>query len=68
MVARDDVSATERSLAAGKEPLPGERVATADGGSRLSEAYFDRVKGLEDELRLAKERLDRAFRDRTILD
>lgn len=68
LVARDAVSAAEKGVAAGKEPRPGERVATTDGGSRLSEAYFDRVKGLEDELRLAKERLDRAFRDRTILD
>ena len=68
LAGKDAVSAAEKRLAAGKEPLPGERVATADGGSRLSEAYFERVKALEDELKSARERLDKAFRDRSALD
>jgi hypothetical protein len=51
-----------------KKVLPGERIATVDGGSRLSEAYFERLKSLADEARSAKERLDKAFRDRNALD
>jgi hypothetical protein len=66
--AKDAIAAAEKSLAAGKEPLPGERVATADGGSRLSEAYFDRVKRLDDEVKAAKERLEKAYRERGALE
>jgi len=68
LAAKDTVSAAEQALAASKEPLPGERIATVDGGSRLSEAYFERLKSLADEARSAKERLDKAFRDRNALD
>lgn len=66
--AKDAVTAAEKALAAGKEPLPGERTATADGGSKLSEAYFDRIKVLEDEVKGAKERQDKAYRERSALD
>ncbi|MCC7485889.1 MAG: DUF4124 domain-containing protein [Burkholderiales bacterium] len=36
----------EAALAAGKEPLPGERIGTAGGGSRLTDAYWERQKRL----------------------
>lgn len=48
----------EAALAAGKEPLPGERVGTAGGGSRLSEAYFERQKALQAAVEAARQRLD----------
>ncbi len=57
-----------KALAAGREPLAGERMATADGGSRLSEAHFERVKGLEDDVKAAQERLDRTRRERNVLE
>jgi hypothetical protein len=66
--AKDAVTAAEKALATGKEPLPGERVSTADGGSKLSEVYSERIKGLEDEVKAAKERLDKAYRDRSALE
>jgi hypothetical protein len=68
IAAEDALGATEKALAAGREPLPGERVATADGGSRLSDAHADRIKGLENDVKAAKERLDRVRRERNGLD
>src|SRR5262245_32510399 len=39
----------EAARAAGKEPLPGERLGTAGGAAnRLSDAYWERQKALED--------------------
>ena len=64
----DALAAAEKALAAGREPLPGERVATVDGGSRLSEEHFERVKGLENDVRAAKERLDKTRRERGGID
>lgn len=66
--AQETLGAAEKALAAGREPLPGERIATADGGSRLSQEHFDRVKALEDDVKAAKERLDRARRQRNVLE
>jgi hypothetical protein len=66
--ARDAVASAEMALASGREPLPGERIATADGGSRLSEAHFERVTSLEDEVGAAKQRLRKAQQDRNGLD
>jgi len=68
VAAEGAVAAAEKALAAGREPLPGERIATADGGSRLSAEHFDRLKALEDEVKSAKERLDRARRGRHGVD
>jgi len=66
--AQEAVDRAEKALAAGREPLAGERIATADGGSRLSEAHFDRIKGLEDDVKAAREQLDRARRERNVLE
>lgn len=45
----------------GVEPLPGERIGTAGGGSRLSEEYWQRQKRLEDDVERARKRLDEAI-------
>jgi hypothetical protein len=68
IAAEDALAAAEKALAAGREPLPGERMATVDGGSRLSEAHAERLKGLEDDVKAARERLDRVRRERKGLD
>lgn len=68
VTAQEALGAAEKALAAGREPLPGERIATADGGSRLSQDHFDRIKTLEDDVKAARERLDRARRERNVLE
>ena len=55
--ARNAVKQAESAAEKGKEPLPGERQGLAGGGSRLTEAYFARQKGLEDTLAAARKRL-----------
>lgn len=52
------LSDAEAALAAGKEPREGERLGTAKGGSRLSEAYFDRQKALEAAVEHARRNLE----------
>ena len=55
--ARDAVKQAEIAIEKGKEPLPGERIGLAGGGSRLSEAYFARQKSLEEALAKARKNL-----------
>jgi hypothetical protein len=50
----------EAARAAGKEPLPGERIGTAGGASRLNEAYFDRQRKLDEAVEKARRALDAA--------
>ena len=52
----------EAARDAGKEPLPGERLGNVGGGSRLSEGYFARQKGLEDAVAAARRRVEEASR------
>jgi hypothetical protein len=66
--ADDEVRAAEAALndarlrlAAGREPLPGERTGTAGGGSRLNEAYEARQAANERAVADAQARLDRAI-------
>jgi hypothetical protein len=47
-------------LAAGKEPLEGERTGTASGGSRLNDAYWARQAANEQAVANAQARLDAA--------
>jgi hypothetical protein len=63
----DKVRAAEQALrdaeaarAAGREPLPGERIGTAGGASRLSEAYDDRQRKLEEAVAKARRELEAA--------
>lgn len=48
------------ALANGKEPLPGERIGTAGGASRLTDAYYERQKANERAVEQAQEQLDAA--------
>jgi len=48
----------EAAQADGKEPLPGERIGTAGGFSRLTEAYEERQQQLEAAVVAARKRLD----------
>ena len=54
----------ERAFRQGREPLPGERVGNAGGGSRLRPAYFERQKRLELAVEQARTRLNDAYRAR----
>lgn len=72
--ANAEVTAAERELAVmrrklevGREPLAGERLGTAKGGSRLSPEYEARVAGLEREVALAEDRVKRAYEMRNAL-
>ena len=57
MSAREALQKAEAARKAGEEPLPGERLGTAGGASRLTDAYFERQKGLEAALESAKKRV-----------
>jgi len=72
--ANAEVTAAERELAVarrklelGREPLPGERLGTAKGGSRLSPEYEGRIGGLEREVSAAEDRVKRAYEARNTL-
>jgi hypothetical protein len=65
--ADEQVQAAYRALqdaqaarAAGKEPLPGERIGTAGGGSRLNESYEQRQRELDEAVEKARRDLDQA--------
>ena len=58
--ARQQLQQAEAALEAGKEPLPGERLGIAGGGSRLTDAYWARQKNLEQAVQSARARLDNA--------
>ena len=46
----------------GREPLPGERLGTGKGKSRLTEKYFERQAMLEQDLERARERCEQAMK------
>jgi hypothetical protein len=54
------LAAAEAARAAGKEPQPGERIGTAGGASRLTDAYWQRQKSLDDAVEKARRDLDNA--------
>lgn len=60
--AERDLQKAKAALEAGREPKPGERVGTAGGGSRLTEAYLERVKSLETAVASAQKKFDEAQR------
>jgi hypothetical protein len=45
-----------------REPLPGERLGTVAGTSRLTERYFERQATLDQELERVRERCDQAMK------
>jgi hypothetical protein len=61
------LAAAQAELAAGEEPLPGERTGLARGGSRLNEAYWERREQLKKAVGEAQARLDRAVAERNAL-
>lgn len=52
--------AARRRLELGREPLPGERLGLAGGGSRLSPEYHERIAGLERDVAAAEARVKAA--------
>lgn len=58
--AEQAVKAAEDAKRAGEEPLPGERLGTAGGGSRLTDEYFERQKQLEQKVEDARRELNEA--------
>ena len=62
--ARRQLQQAEAARDNGKEPLPGERLGTAKGGSRLTDAYFDRQKNLETAVETARKRVSDLERGR----
>jgi hypothetical protein len=58
--ARQALQNAEAALQVGLEPLPGERLGNVDGHTRLSPAYWARVRGLRLNVHATRDRLDRA--------
>lgn len=58
--AEAQLEAAREELANGTEPLPGERIGTAGGNSRLTEAYFERQESNRRAVTQAQEELDNA--------
>ena len=56
--AEEALRQAEAARAAGTEPLPGERVGTAGGASRLNDAYYARQKKLNDAVENAQRNLE----------
>ncbi|HYL88573.1 MAG TPA: DUF4124 domain-containing protein [Burkholderiales bacterium] len=67
LAAQKALAQAERSLRNGRTPLPGERRGNVGGGSRLTGAYFERLRELERAVDKAKVRLDRAYAARNAL-
>jgi len=57
----------ESTLDSGREPRADEWIQNAKGGARLTQGYFERLKGLEAGVAAARERLDRAYAARDAL-
>lgn len=62
-----DLHKAEAALKTGRAPQPGERLGNAGGGSRLTQAYFDRLRALENKIDYAKRALDNAYQERNAL-
>lgn len=61
--AEADLAAARQQLQDGREQQPGERIATARGGTRTTPAYEERVAGLERAVAEAEQRLAKAHED-----
>jgi hypothetical protein len=60
VAARVALESSQAARAAGVEPREGERLGTASGLSRLSDAYWERQKRLEEDVERARQRLEQA--------
>jgi hypothetical protein len=61
IAARQALQNAEQVLQAGLEPLPGERLGLVNGHTRLSPAYWARIRGLRLDVESAQDRLNRAM-------
>ncbi len=62
--AQQELQAAKAALEAGGEPQEGERIGIAGGGTRLTDAYFQRIKSLEAAVAAAQKKLDDAYANR----
>ena len=62
--AERELQKAKAALETGREPQPGERIGTASGASRLTDAYFERIKSLENAIVGAQKKLDDALAQR----
>jgi hypothetical protein len=62
LTARKQLQEAEDRRLAGIEPLPGERLGIAGGGTRLGPEYFARQEKLAKDVGEARARLDEAYR------
>lgn len=58
------LKSAEAAREAGKEPLPGERLGTASGASRLTDEYWTRQKTLEAAVEAARKRVEELEKSR----
>jgi hypothetical protein len=58
--AEEALQKAEAAREAGKEPLPGERLGTAGGASRLTDDYWKRQKKLEEAVETARRNAEQA--------
>jgi len=65
--AEREFAVAKRRLETGREPLPGERLGTVSGRSRLSPEYERRIADLEREVAAAEARVKRAYEARNAL-
>lgn len=65
--AERELAEARKRLEAGREPLPGERIGTVSGRSRLAPEYESRIAGLEQAVAAAEERVKRAYEARNAL-
>jgi hypothetical protein len=65
--AQKELAHAESAQQKGREPLPGERRENVGGGSRLSEAYFQRLHQAELRVEQARQHLDQAYAARNAL-
>jgi hypothetical protein len=65
--AEREFASAKRRLETGREPLPGERLGTVSGRSRLSPEYENRIANLEREVAAAEARVKRAYEARNAL-
>lgn len=56
----ESIRKLEATREAGKEPLEGERIGTAGGGSRFTEGYWERQKKMDADIDALRKELDKA--------
>jgi Domain of unknown function (DUF4124) len=65
--ATDKLVIEESTLESGREPRAEEWIQNKAGGTRMTQAYFDRLRFMEANVERARQRLDRAYAARDAL-